>query len=127
MNENKELTRDDIEIDADMEVDCDIGQIVTVYVETWFDVDRKFGVQTADDPYTWVNLYAKYNVPEDSLQMEYIICHPDGKDECHDYVPTEAEAQLIKTMIRDKCAEAHGCTLEEFIEQVNAPEMEGLQ
>ena len=85
VNDSKELTRDDIEIDAEMEIDCDIGQIVTAYVETWFDVDRKFGLQTADDPCTWVNLYAKYNVPEDDLKMEYIICHPDGQDECHDY------------------------------------------
>ncbi|HCA28211.1 MAG TPA: hypothetical protein DEP23_00795 [Ruminococcaceae bacterium] len=67
MNYNNELTRSDIAIDGDMEIDCDIGQIVTAYVETWFDVDKKFGTHTADDDDVWLNLYAKYNVPEDAL------------------------------------------------------------
>ena len=30
---------------CEMEVDCDIGQEITVYIETWFDVDKKFGTQ----------------------------------------------------------------------------------
>ena len=123
MNQNNELTRSDIAIDRDMEVDCDIGQIVTAYVETWFDVDKKFGTDTADYPDTWINLYAKYNVPEDSLRMEYVICKPDG-EEYYDYTPTEAETQLIKTMMREKCSEVYGCKLEEFIEPDEAPGME---
>ena len=31
MKENNELTRDDIAIDHDMEVDCDEGREITVY------------------------------------------------------------------------------------------------
>ena len=123
MNQNNELTRSDIVIDSDMEIDCDIGQIVTAYVETWFDVDKKFGTDTADDDDVWINLYAKYNMPEDSLRMEYVICKPSG-DECFEYTPTESEAQLIKTMMREKCAEVYGCTLEKFIEPYEEPEME---
>lgn len=126
MNQSNELTRSDIVIDHDMEVDCDIGQIVTAYVETWFDVDKKFGTHTADDDDVWLNLYAKYNVQENALQLEYVICKPDG-DENHDYMPTEAEAQLIKTMMREKCIEVYGCTLEEFIEPDEAPGMEVSQ
>lgn len=49
MKENNELEKADIAIDREMEVDCDIGQEITVCIETWFDVDKKFGVQTADD------------------------------------------------------------------------------
>ena len=45
MTETGELTRDDLVIDPDMEIDDD-GCIVTAYVETWFDVDRKFGTHT---------------------------------------------------------------------------------
>ncbi len=42
MKENNELTRDDIAIDHDMEVDCDEGREITVcYIEAWFDVDKK--------------------------------------------------------------------------------------
>lgn len=123
MNQNNELTRDDIIIDSYIEIDSDIGQIVTAYVKTWFDVDKKFGTKTAEEPDTWINLYAKYNVPADTLQMEYIICRPDG-DECRDYTPAESEVQLIKTMMREKCIEVYGCTLEEFIAAVQAPETE---
>ena len=36
MTETGELTRDDLVIDPDMEIDDD-GSIVTAYVETWFD------------------------------------------------------------------------------------------
>ena len=43
MTENNELERTDLGIDPEMEVDCDIGQEITVYIETWFDVDKKFG------------------------------------------------------------------------------------
>lgn len=43
MKENNELERRDLAIDSEMEVDCDIGQEITVYIETWFDVDKKFG------------------------------------------------------------------------------------
>lgn len=60
MTETGELTRDDLVIDPDMEIDDD-GCIVTAYAETWFDVDRKFGTHTADDSETWINFYAKYN------------------------------------------------------------------
>ena len=57
MKENMELERGDIAIDRDMEVDSDIGQEILAYVETWFDADKKFGIHTADDDGTWLNLY----------------------------------------------------------------------
>ena len=47
MKENNELTRNDIAIDHDMEVDCDEGREIAVYIETWFDVDKKFHIDTA--------------------------------------------------------------------------------
>ena len=36
MKENMELERGDIAIDRDMEVDCDIGQEITAYIENPF-------------------------------------------------------------------------------------------
>lgn len=44
-----EFTRDMLAVDRDMEVDCDIGHQITCYLETWFDVDKKFGTNTAAD------------------------------------------------------------------------------
>ena len=57
MKENNELTRDGIAIDHDMEVDCDEGREIIVYVEAWFDVDRKFHIDTGSDDDTWLNMY----------------------------------------------------------------------
>ena len=69
MKENMELERGDIAIGRDMEVDCDIGQEILAYVETWFDVDKKFGVHTADNDGIWLNLYARYNPFADTLAI----------------------------------------------------------
>ena len=115
MKENMELERGDIAIDRDMEVDCDIGQEILAYVETWFDVDKKFGIHTADDDCTWLNLYARYNPFADTLRME---CEIDSdspeNNQYFDYEPTAAEAQLIKEMMTEKIQEEYGQTPQEF-------------
>lgn len=122
MNQNNELMQDDIIIDPDFEIEDDTG-IIIAYIETWFDVDKKFDTKTADNEDEWVNLYAKYNVSEDILQLEYIIENSD-KQECFNYSPTDSESQLIKSMIRAKCIEKNDCTLEELIAQMNdTPEL----
>ena len=79
MKENKELERHDIAIDREMEVDCDIGQEITVYIETWFDVDKKFGTQLNGNDSAWLNLYGKYNPYEDTLRIECEIDADDGQ------------------------------------------------
>lgn len=119
-----ELTKDMLKVDADMEVDCDIGQEITVYFETWFDVDKKFGICTADDDGTWLNMYGKYNPFEDMLRIECEISCDNGS-EYFDYEPTAAETQLIKDMIAEKIMEIHGQTPQEFCNDVcgDAPVM----
>ena len=49
MNASGELTKNDIAVDSDMNVDCDIGQEILVYFECWFDVDEKFRIDTTAD------------------------------------------------------------------------------
>ncbi len=115
MKENKELERDDIRIDHDMDVDCDIGQEITVYFETWFDVDQKFGTHIHDEDGAWLNMYGKYNPFEDTLRIECEISRDNGS-EYFDYEPTDSESQLIKGMIAEKIMEIHGQTPEEFCE-----------
>lgn len=113
MKENSELERSDIRVGDDMQVDCDIGQEITAYLETWFDVDKKFGTDTASDDNKWLNLYAKYNPFEDTLRLEYTVttatAYEDG-----DYEPTENEAKFIKEMITEKIREEYGQTPQEF-------------
>lgn len=112
MTSNNELTRDDIAIDRDMEVDCDIGQVITAYIETWFDVNKKFGTKTSDDD-VWLNMYAKYNPFADTLRIECEIDKPLDS-EYFDYEPTPAESQLIKDMIAEKIKECYDETPQEF-------------
>ena len=129
MKVNNELERKDMVIDRDMEVDCDEGTQITAYIETWFDVDKKFMVHTDADEGTWLNMYAKYNPFEDTLRIECVISG-DAGDQYFDYSPTKAESDLIKEMIAEKINELHGQTpqefCDEFTEQSNI-EMGGIQ
>lgn len=113
MKNNHELTRADLSVDSDMQVDCDIGQEITAYIETWFDVDRKFGVHTAGDDDVWLNMYGKYNPFEDTLRIECVIDRPDGS-ESFEYVPTERETAVIREMIEEALYHAYGQTPKEF-------------
>ena len=107
MKENNELEQKDIAVDSDMEVDCDIGQEITAYIETWFDADKKFGIDTASEDGTWLNMYAKYNPFADTLRIECEISRDSGSS-YFDYEPTENESQLIKDMIAEKLMQTHG-------------------
>lgn len=122
-----ELTRDMLKVDADMDVDCDIGQEITAYFETWFDVDKKFSTHIHDEDGTWLNLYGKYNPFEDSLRIECEISRDNGS-EYFDYEPTASEAQLMKNMIAEKIMEIHSQTPQEFCNDVSAdaPTMGGI-
>lgn len=121
MKENKELERNDIAIDRDMEVDYDIGQEIMVYIETWFDVDKKFGLNIADEDGTWLNMYGKYDPFEDSLRIECEISRDNGS-EYFDYTPTDAESALIKNMIAEKIREQWDQTPQEFCEKFSNEE-----
>lgn len=117
MKENKEWERSDLAIDPDMQIDCDTGQEILCYVETWFDVDRKFGTHTAEDDSTWLNLYARYNPYADTLRMECeISSDTPGENQTFDYEPTSAEAQLVKDLITEKIQEQYNQTPMEFCE-----------
>lgn len=118
MRENNELERSDLAIDSDMEVDCDIGQEILAYVETWFDVDRKFGTHTAEDDRTWLNLYARYNPFVDTLQMECVISSEiPEENQSFDYEPTASEAQLVKDLIAEKIRQRYNQSPIEFCEE----------
>ncbi len=116
MKENKELERSDIAIDRDLQISHNSNQEIVAYIETWFDVDKKFGTHTANDDSTWVNLYAVYNPFSDSLMVGYEIDYESDPSEWHDYEPTAGEAQLIKDMITEKIREEYHQTPKEFCE-----------
>ena len=112
---NNQLESDDIRVDYEMDVDCDIGQEITCYIEIWFDVDSKFHINTDDDD-IWLNMYAKYNPFEDTLRVECEI--DNGTDSQHfECVPTRAEAQLLKDKITEKIAEVYEMAPQELCDQ----------
>lgn len=105
-----ELTKGMLVIDPDMEVSEDCGT-VTAYIETWFDVDEKFGTHTADDDDTWVNLYGIYDVKTHSLTMKYVVDSPDGSID-RDYTPSESESRIVIEMMQEACQKRFGCSME---------------
>ena len=123
---NGELTREDIALGSDMEVDGDIGQEILAYVETWFDVDRKFHIDTGDDD-TWLNMYARWNPSEDTLFIDCEICRAKSSDS-FEYEPTIRESEIIEDMIKQKIRETYGQTPQEFCESVlgESPDMGGI-
>lgn len=126
MKENNELTREDIAVDSDMEIDCDIGREIIVYIEAWFDVDKKFGINTAGDDDKWLNIYGRYNPYEDALRIECEIAGDSGS-EYFGYEPTDAESRLIKAMITEKIQTEYGQTPQEFCEGYHDFKMGGIQ
>ena len=119
MKDNLQLEKKDIAIDPDIQIDDDNPHLITAYIETWFDVDKKFLVDTTDDG-TWVNMYGKYNPFEDTLEIECIISSDDKTSEFL-YNPTKDESDLIKQMIADKIEQLHGMTPKEFCNDTAEP------
>ena len=114
MNANGEFTKDDLAVDSDMEIDCDIGQEILVYFECWFDADRKFSIDTSEND-AWLNMYGRYNPYEDTLTIECEIDRDDGSS-YFDYFPTDAETQLMKDLITAKIQEVYHQSPMEFCE-----------
>lgn len=123
---NRELTSEDIAIDPNMEVDDDIRQEILAYVETWFDVDQKFHVDTSADD-TWLNMYARWNPYVDTLFIECEISSDNGSDS-FEYEPTAKESAVIKELIAQKISETFGQTPQEFCEDFygDSPNMIGI-
>lgn len=115
MTEIGELTRRDIVIDPDMNIEDD-GKTITAYIETWFDTDQKFGVRIAEEPETWINFYASYNVETGGFETLYEIDRPEGS-EWHSYSATENEKHLIITMMDECCHTHYGCSLVDYVHE----------
>lgn len=119
MKDNLQLEKKDIAIDADIQVSDDNPHEITAYIETWFDVDKKFMVDTADDG-TWVNMYGKYNPFDDTLEIECVLSSDEDSAEFR-YNPTKEESDLIKQMITDKIKQVFGQTPQEFCNDIAEP------
>lgn len=113
MKDNLELEREDMYVDRDIQIDDENGQQIVAYLETLFDVNKKFNLNLDSEAGEWVNMYGIYNPCSDFLTIECVIS-TDDKNETFYYTPTESESKLIKDMITQKIQEEYGQTPIEF-------------
>ena len=122
MKQNLELERDDMYVDRDIQTDDENRQQIVAYLETRFDVNKKFNLNINSEAGEWVNLYGIYNPFSDFLTVEGVVS-TDDKEETFYYTPTKAEAELIKDMITQKIQEEYGQTPIEFCLDISPTEV----
>lgn len=82
---------DDIRIDRELIAD---EKGITAYIETWFDVERRFGVELHGDDS--LDLYAIFQPDTDELKTTIVISRqPDDKREYVDVTLLPCERKLI--------------------------------
>lgn len=104
MKHNMEFEREDIRVDRDIQIDSENKLHIVAYLETLFDVNKKFNLQLDSEAGEWVNMYGIYNPASDFLTIECVICKDDSSKSFF-YTPTKEEAKLIKDMIAEKIQE----------------------
>ena len=114
MNQNSELTKTDLVVDRDIQIDDDNNQVINVFFECWFDAEQKFGIDLSDEN-TWLNMYGQYNPYEDTLEITCAIDREDG-NLYFDYIPTDGETRIMKDMITAKIQELFQQSPQEFCE-----------
>ena len=100
MKRNNELEAKDLRID-DLEVDDEWQQVIVAYMETWFDVDKKFHLDINSQDGTWLNMTVFFNPYKDTVSILCAIDSDEGYEDFY-YEPTNSEAEFIKDMIAQK-------------------------
>ena len=91
------ITQANIRINDDMLIKEDH---INACLETWFDVDARFGTETADTA-DWINLYADYYPEDGRLEAYYTLCRNEGDDESFPVELAEEETQAILEAMRE--------------------------
>lgn len=113
MKDNMEFERSDLYVDRDIQIDDENRQHIVAYLETLFDVNKKFKLQLDSSAGEWLNMYGIYNPLSEFLTVECVISKDDNSESFF-YTPTKAEAKLIKDMIAEKIKEVYDQTPKEF-------------
>ena len=91
------LEENDLGIGPDDMLIDDSWNTISTYLETWFDVDKRFGTSTRDSD-DYINLYAIYKPRTRKLEVIYFIHYADGnvskEIEVKDLDFSEKEAML---------------------------------
>ena len=83
---------------------------VTSFIGTYFDVNKKVGVNMSADKGTWVNFYARYVSDSNELSCFYYVDREDSRGNAIEYFPTENEQGAIHA-IHEWLASAFSCCL----------------
>lgn len=81
-------------------------------IEAWFDVDKKFGVNTAELDGVWVNLYSTYNPCTQEIRILYTVDAEDGTFD-REYIPTDEEKELFRKLMEQACEHRKNMTCRE--------------
>ena len=104
-----EITSEMIEA-KDFEIDDQEGTTFSSYLCTYFDVDKKFGIDTScDDKY--VNFYGIYSPSDRTISAKYIICNGDSGDQVCLYEPTANEKEVIFNEMDRFCIKEYGTSM----------------
>lgn len=106
LEESDILLRDDFELEFDK-------QRILFPIECWFDVDKKFGLNTQGNDGLWVNLYGEYNPCANEVKISYVINADDGTFE-REYIPTDTERELFVKLMEQACEQYTGMTCREL-------------
>lgn len=106
LEENDMLIRDEFELEFDK-------QRILFPVESWFDVDKKFGINTQGYDGAWVNLYATYNPCTNEVKIPFTVDTEDGMFE-REYIPTETERDLFVKLMEQACEQYTEMTCREY-------------
>ena len=106
LEESDMLLRDDFELEFDK-------QRILFPIECWFDVDKKFGLNTQGNDGLWVNLYGEYNPCANEVKISYVINADDGTFE-REYIPTDTERELFVKLMEQACEQYAGMTCREL-------------
>lgn len=117
MTENMEMEKKDLNVDPQIEVDDDNPQQINFMLDAWFEVDKKFKIETNGEEGTWLNLWGFYNPFEDTLRLKGQISYDDCSSDWFDYEPTNSETEVIKEMLTLRIRRWYDQTPQEFCEQ----------
>ena len=119
-DEDGELIYDDAEIDRRLNLITEENVVIegdmlptdsgwNVYLQTWFDVDKRFGLSTHDTDDS-VDLYAEYSPEKHQLCVFYIVKYADGSqsDETDVNDLEHSEIASIIKLMQEKCRNTYG-------------------
>ena len=123
INKEYELESTDIKFIEDVDVDVETESIVFP-TETWFDVDKYFGVKTIDNPSVWINLYIEY-FPKTNKAIGFAYWSDEVYDNFEIPCPlTENEQKEIILLIKEFCKSNFNMTPIQMLEETIKAEKE---